>query len=181
MEELIPFLLFIIVGVLSVIGKVKKGKKKKQSAKVLGREGLAARIHTWLADLQKRIETQSQKAPKGTLDWEQLIDRSQSESTHPVPYDDALEDIDFDAAKETPSPLPKTTPITTPPQPRTPVQPSEKPTMMAVETPRMTIKANRQPIPTVLPKDRAGLRQAVIWSEILGPPIALRDPFRDHR
>jgi hypothetical protein len=181
MEELIPFLLFTIFVVLSVIGKVKRGKKKHKSAKAIDREGLAVRIHTWLTDLQKRIETQTQKAPKGILDWEKLIGRSQSEGAHPVPYDDGREDMDLDAAKETPSPLPKTAPIATPPQPRMSIGPSERPTTMAVETPRMPIKARRKPMSTMLPTDRAGLRQAVIWSEILGPPIALRDPFRENR
>jgi hypothetical protein len=181
MEELIPFILFVIFGILSVIGKVKKDKKKKRRAKAQGRRGLAVRIHNWLTDLQKRIETQSKKAPKGQFDWEQLIGGSQLQRTQTTPRDDALEDIDLDTAIQTPSPPPKATPVATSPPPYRPQKPSEKPDMVAVEPPLMTIKTRREPIPSVLPTDRAGLRQAVVWSEILGPPIALRDPFRDKR
>jgi hypothetical protein len=155
--------------------------KEKQSAKVRGREGLAVRIHAWLTDLKKRIDTQSKNAHKGKLEWERLIDRSQPASTHSASYDDALEDIDFDAAIKTPSPLPKAKPFEKLTQPHMPTKPSEKPQMMAVETPRKQAEAGRKPCQTVLPTDRFGLQQAVIWSEILGPPIALRDPFRDNR
>jgi len=180
MENIIPFLLFVIFGILSTIAKVKKDKKKKKSANGRGREGLAVRIHAWLTDLQKRIETQSKKAPKGKFEWEQLMDRSQLKTTDTPPHDDTLEDIDLEPVKETPSP-PKATPIEAPSQQHTPIEPSEKPDLMAVEIPRMTIKARRKTTPSVLPTSRSDLRQAVVWSEILGPPIALRDPLRDNR
>jgi hypothetical protein len=181
MEDLIPFLLFIIVGILSAMGKVKKEKKKKQRVKARRRNGLVARIHAWLTDLQKRIQIQSEKAPKGIREWEQLIGRSQLERTQPLPYDDALGDIDRDAVKKTPAPLPKATVSATSPQPHMPIEPPEKPNMMAVEPPRMAKTARRKPIPSTLPRSRSGLRTAIVWSEILGPPIALRDPFGDNR
>ena len=181
MEELIPFLLFVIFGIISVIGKVKKIKKKKQGTKARGREGLAVRIHAWLTDLQKRIETQSKKAPKGKLDWEQLIGRSQLESTHTIPTDDALEDVYLEATEQTPSPVPKAKPLRVSPPPHVLKKSSDKSKMMGVETPRMPKKDRRRPTPTVLPTDRSSLRLAVVWSEILGPPISLRDPFRDTR
>jgi hypothetical protein len=181
MEELIPFLLFAIFGILSAIAKVKKDKKKKKRSKAHGREGLAVRIHAWLTDLQKRIETQSKKAPKGKFDWEQLIDRSQLKSTDTTPHDDALADMGLDTVKQAPSPLPKATPAVTSPPPHKPIQSSEKPDTMAVDIPRMMKKARRKPIPRALPTSRSDLRQAVVWSEILSPPIALRDPFGDHR
>jgi hypothetical protein len=181
MEELIPFLLFVIFGILSVIGKVRKDKKKRKRANARGREGLVVRIHTWLTDLQQRIEAQSKKAPKGQFDWQQLIDGSQLKRTDTPPHDDAREAIDLDTAKETPSPLPKATPMATSPPPHLPTQPSEKPDMVAAEPPLVAIKARRTPIPSVLPTSRSDLRQAIVWSEILGPPIALRDPFENHR
>jgi hypothetical protein len=53
--------------------------------------------------------------------------------------------------------------------------------MVAAEPPLVAIKARRTPIPSVLPTSRSDLRQAIVWSEILGPPIALRDPFENHR
>jgi hypothetical protein len=62
-----------------------------------------------------------------------------------------------------------------------PSQPPEKPDMMAVDPPRMSVKGRRKTITNVLPTSRSDLRQAVVWSEILGPPIALRDPFRQNR
>jgi hypothetical protein len=181
MEELIPFILFVIIGILSAIGKVKKDKKKRKSPKTRGRQGLAVRIHAWLTDLQKRIEAQSKKAPKGTFDWKQLMEGSQLEPTDTIPHGDVLEEIDLDTVKETPSPLPRVTPNKPSPPPHMPIQPSEKPDLMAVDIPQMTVKAKRKTILSVLPTSPSDLRQAVVWSEILGPPIALRDPFRDNR
>jgi hypothetical protein len=180
MEELIPFLLFVIFGILSVIGKVRKNKKKRRSATARERQGLAVRIHAWLTDLQQRIEAQSKKAPKGQFDWEQLIGRSDLKGPD-TPPDEAPADIDLDTVKKTPSPRPKARPTATSPPPHMPTRPLEKPERMAVDIPRMTIKAERKPMPSVLPTSRSGLRQAIVWSEIIGPPIALRDPFGDHR
>jgi hypothetical protein len=181
MEELIPFLLFVIFGILSAVGKIKKNKKKKIGAKARGRQGLAARIHAWLTDLQQRIEAQSKNAPKGTFDWEQLIGRSDLKGPDNPPLDDAHDDIDLDPVEETPSPLPEAAPAAASPAPRMPTRLLEKPDTMAVEPPRMAIKPGRKPVPSVLPTSRSGLRQAIVWSEILGPPIGLRDPFRDNR
>jgi hypothetical protein len=180
MEELILFLFFVIFGILSAIAKVRKDKKKSKSANARGREGLAVRIRAWLIDLQQRIETQSKKAPKGTFDWEQLIDGSKLTHTDTTPHDEAREDIDLDTVKETPSPLPEAAPAAASPPTRMPTQPLEKPDMMAFEPPRMAIKPRRKPVPSVLPTSRSDLRQAIVWSEILGPPIALRDPFKDN-
>jgi hypothetical protein len=181
MEELVPFLLFVVFGILSVLGKVRKDKKKRKRAKVQGRQGLAVRIHAWLTDLQKRIEAQSKKAPKGTFDWEQLIDGSRLKRTDTAPHDDARADIDLDPVEETPSPLSKPAPVGASPHSHMPTKPLDKPDMTAVDIPRMTIKAERKPISSVLPTSRSDLRQAVVWSEIIGPPIALRDPFGDQR
>jgi hypothetical protein len=181
MEELIPFLLFVIFGILSAVGKVRKDKKKRKSSNARRRQGLAARIHAWLTDLQQRIEAQSKNAPKGTFDWEQLIGRSDLKGPDTPPLDDAREEIDLDPFKEPPSPLPEAAPAAASPPPHMPTQPLEEPDMPAVDIPRMPIKPRRKPIPGVLPTNRADLRLAIVWSEILGPPIALRDPFRDHR
>ena len=180
MENLIPFILFVIVGILSAIGKMRKVKKKKNTD-VRKPRGLTGRIQAWLTDLRQRIETQSRKAPKGQFDWEQLIGRSGLKTAETTAHDDAFEDMDLDTVQETPSPRPNATPLVTPPPPHMPSQPPEKPDMMAVDPPRMSVKGRRKTITNVLPTSRSDLRQAVVWSEILGPPIALRDPFRQNR
>jgi hypothetical protein len=134
-----------------------------------------------LVDLQERIQTQPKKNQKGTLDWDQLIGRSQIETTQPIPHDDARDDMTLDEVKETPSTLPEAKPFAASSQPHMSLKASEKPDMMAVEPSGMAIKARRKLIPSVLTASRSDLRQAVVWSEILGPPIALRDPSRGNR
>lgn len=177
MEDLIAFLFFIIVGIFSVLGKVKKKQKEKQRANARGRGGLTGWLHAWLIDLQKRIETQSKKRPKGSFDWEQITGESQQEQTPTIPFDDASELMGLDVAGEIVSPLPKAQALAPSPRLRMP----EKPQGQAVDTPQMPQIVRRKPMPSMLLMNRSRLRQAVVWSEILGPPIALRDPFRESR
>lgn len=181
MEDLIQFLLFIGVGLLLAIGKMQSKKKKKRGAKARESEGLTTRINAWLTSLQKHIETQSKKTAGVKTGWEQLIGGSRPVRPQTDPSDGTIEDVDLGAGETTPSPPPRTAPTAPPPQPHLSIRPAENPTSPAIEIPQRPPTVRRKPNQAVLPMQRTGLRQAVVWSEILGPPVALRDPFGDNR
>ena len=180
MEELIPLILFVIFSILSAVGKARSNKKKKKQPTAQRRKGLVERFITWVFALQKRIEEQSKKNPKGELDWEDLLGRSKPQRPDARPPGEAHQDTDLNPFKGTYSPPPKARPAARSTSPYEARQQLDKKDMEAADTPRVNLKAKKNSM-GILPTSRADLRQAIVWSEIIGPPVALRDPFGDHR
>ena len=192
MEDFLPFLLFIIVGILSIVGKSMARKKKKQGAPPKKGGDLITRLNAFLTDVQKRMEAQSKAgAPGGQSGWEQVMGRTRPGAARPAPYEEeslddlVLEETDITPAPPEPRPIRRHTMLL--------VEPEKKPGRPRAAAPRPAARAKAMPPapmpepaaqamggppPAAVPKTRAGLRKAVIWSEIIGPPVALRDPTK---
>lgn len=194
MEDLIPFLIFIIVGILSVVAKSKARKKKKQGQPPKKGGDLITRLNAFLTDVQKRLEAQSQAGTPGAQSgWEQLLGRPRPGAARPLPgkeesLDDlVLEETDIPPAPPGPKPIRRHTMLLVEPEkkpgrrladaPRPAARARQTPTAPA-PAPQPEARATGSPPPAAAPKTRAGLRRAVVWSEIIGPPMALRDPTK---
>ncbi len=163
MEALIPILFFFIIFFV-IIFKIFNGIRKIFFSKG-GKEGKSASWKDFLKDLTEQMQ-QQMEAPKadtkeGRSAWEQILGREiEEEPVEPIPV---------------PPPPPK------PPKPkktgeRVP-RPAPSPAAKAAVG-RETAKAVSPPPGMNLGEAAPSvdeLRNAVIWSEILGKPVGLRD------
>lgn len=160
-ESLIP-ILFVIVWILSVVFGKKKKKGKKDSP-------LKGVIGNLLKQVKAELEKNSARA-KGDSGWDVLVGdgAAQSEAAPPFPLDvdtDSLPDPDPDFYSGPDRQL------APPPIPALQKQ-SQKPTLPPIAAGKMaSVPTRGKAAGTTVAID---LEKAVIWSEILAPPVAFR-------
>lgn len=162
-------LIVIIIAVVSVIGKMQAQQKKGAEPSDSG--GLIAKLSTFFTDIQRKIDEQSKGSTTGSSPWSQLSGGSQTDT-----HDDTLEDLVLD--EEQAHPLPEKMP---PPQPVGARRKRfEKKQILPDAPPRPALRTAKSTY-SIVNTNRAELRRAVVWREILGPPVALRDQLSDRR
>jgi len=168
-DNLITFILlfvfFVLPSVLKSLGKKKKPIKiKKKKTSIFGK--LGDTIQKFVRELEKQAleAKQKAKAEEQGLTWEELADQDEIE-------------LDLNEEIHQPAPVQKTVPPV--PEFYDPDHPfiSPKKTPVPALEP---VRAETHSGSCALPGIRANLpvhslRQAVVWSEILGKPVALRD------
>lgn len=174
MDNIVTLIIVIIIVVSSVISEIKKRQKTQKGLKTEG-GGWFKKLDAFLTDIQNRLEQQSKESSTGGFDWSRLRDggdanRSRSDADEEVVDELVFEEIEL--------PLrPKEKPPEAPDRIRT-VQPVETPVPSASQL--AALHAGK-PSHAAMAVSRAELRKAVIWSEILGPPMALRDQLSGRR
>jgi len=159
--------IFIVLG--SIIRKFKAQQKAKQGATPPD-GGWLTKLKAALADLQRQIEQQSKGRTSGASAWDHLLDGGEPHSSQPDADEAALDDRVFEEAQTQPHPkkMPPAAPV------RAQTIRSDKTQGMPGVRRRKAVHAG-QPSCAPMAVSRADLRKAVIWAEILGPPVALRD------
>jgi len=161
-DSIITFLFILAFFVLpSILKQIKARKKKaaqpqkvKKKPSIFGR--LGEQIRQFIRELEKQAQKQRQSGKDQSTVWEEL---SEDEELPPG-YERVDEDTDFSE----PGPEVFKPPVTIRSQRRKPVQESSiaEPALQASVPGTYRFKSNP-------------LQNAIIWSEILSKPIALRD------
>jgi len=159
-------LIVVIIAIVSAFGKIKAKQKPAKGAKPAKPGELAAKLKAFFAEIQERFDTQTPRGASGASRWGQLMQGGKADGSSADRYDMTLEDLDLED-EETPA-----EPETKPPARFTRFQTKASKEQPAARPPDLRVPA-LAPAKTV--PDRAFLRRAVIWSEIIGPPVALRD------
>jgi len=159
--------IFIVLG--SITRKFKARQKAKQGA-TLPDGGWLTKLKAALADIQRQIEQQSKGRTSGASGWDHLLDGGEPYSSQPDADEAAPDDRVFEEAQTQPhlKKMPPAAPV------RSQAIRSDKTQVVPGVRRRKTVHAG-QPSCAPMAVSRAGLRKAVIWAEILGPPVALRD------
>lgn len=158
-------LIVIIIAVLSVFSKLKVKQKTQPGG------AWVTKLRAFLTDIQRKIEQQSKDRTAGASGWDRLLD---SGETFRSPSDADEEALDDQVLVEA-----KTQPPAKRMPPEAPVRiqqtsPSDTTQLVRAAQRRKALQTGKRS-PTFMAAGRADLRKAVIWSEILGPPMALRD------
>lgn len=168
MENLFP-LIFIVIALLSIINKLKKRSKPRRDAKA-PEAGWIQKLNAVLADIQQRLQQSPQGGAPGPSPWERLLkggDLPGSPSHVPA---GARDELEVESVPSAPGPARIR-----------PVAPERAPAARADKTPPVSsglqapAASSGKVSVTPAPGSRADLRKAVVWSEILGPPVALKD------
>jgi hypothetical protein len=160
-------LIIIIITIVSAIGQIAKSKKKSAGGgKPAARGELGTKLKAFFSEIQQRLEESSSKGSPGASPWDALQDVGQAKEPPAGSYELSLEDLELEE-EEAPAPpvkKPPPRPARVPAKPAAarPVDPAPEP--CAPEP----LVGKTAPCPEFL-------RRAVVWSEILGPPLALRD------
>jgi hypothetical protein len=167
MENIVTLIVILIV-LWSVISKRRAKKKARRGDAAPPGGSWIARLNTLLTDIQKRLQQQPKTSAGGTFDWRRLLDgealRSQSDADEAAPDEPVFEEM-------APSAAPESTPPADPAVAR--VTRADR-TQPVPDTPRREAYQRGKPSFASTAASRSDLRKAVIWSEILGPPVALR-------
>jgi hypothetical protein len=165
MDDIIT-LIVIIIAIVSAASKIKAKQKPKSGAKPATGSELGTKLKAFFTEIQQRLEEQSPKDPSGASPWDALQNASQTKEPPVRSYELSLDDLELEEDDEPAAPVQKL-----------PVQPAR-----VHPRPAATEPIDPAPEPCA-PEQMAGkatpcpkfLRRAVVWSEILGPPVALRD------
>lgn len=149
--------IFIVLG--SIVRKFKAQKKAKQGATPPD-GGWLTKLKAALADIQRQIEQQAKGRTSGASGWDQFLDGGEPYSSQP--------DVDEALTQPHPKKMPPAAPV------RAQTIRSDKTQVVPGIKRRKAVHAG-QPSCASMAVSRADLRKAVIWAEILGPPVALRD------
>ena len=166
-EHLIWIIIFLVYVVWVIIKKVRAASKTSE-------KGVAKRLPEWkeklyklMSQVKKEIETAKQEDLEKETGWERFLPREDDEPELAM-ADVTLEDLEpirkethpervVRVLEKTPSPKIKPAPVKV-------VAESIEPTVSGKEILTKDLEFGIQ-----------DLRKAVIWSEILAPPLALRD------
>jgi hypothetical protein len=166
MDALIT-LIIIIITVVSVVSRIRTKEKSKSGARPAAGSELGTKLKAFFTEIQRSFEEQTPKGPAGASRWQRLQDAGQAKGPPERSYELSYEDLELEEEKPPAAPV-KKAPV------RRPASDSPKP---AVAPPVDSAPAPCAPKP--LDAGTAScpesLRKAVVWSEILGPPVALRD------
>lgn len=154
-ENLIWVVIFVIY-VVSVIAKRLRGAAKPTDGAPAPRvPRLAEKIEAWLGQVRRELEAAAKKPVSPPAGWEQVA----------PPREDWAEEAPEPAADAAP-PAPKRV------MARKPKPPVRKAPPQAPAPAVVSVKRRVDDFSSLEVQD---LRRAVIWSEILGPPLALRE------
>ena len=162
-------LIVILIAVWSILTKLKAKRKKRSGAKP-AHFGWIATLKAFLSDIQRQIEEQSKNRTGDASGWDRFLDESQTDSASTDVNEAVLDDrvlADVQTVTE-PKKMPPTRPVRVQP-------PRSDRTQFVPAAPRPKASPVGRLPRKIMVANRADLRQAVIWSEILGPPVALRD------
>ena len=168
MDNIVTLIVIIIV-VLSIFSKLKARRKTQPGATPLV-GGWVTKLKALLTDIQRQIEQQSKDRTTGASGWDQFLDDGETFSTPSDADAEALDDRMFEQSQTQPPPkrMPPAAPV------RSQTSRSDR-IQLPPGAPRQKALHAGKPSRTFMAASRADLRKAVIWSEILGPPVALRD------
>lgn len=159
-------LIVVIIAIVSALSKAKTRQKSKQTANAPESNELAAKLKTFFAQVQERLNTQSRQGAGGASAWGPLM-QAEKDKEPPEHYDMSLEDL---VLEEEPAPAKVEKRL-----PARPTMAQAKPVAPQATSSHSGMLAEK-PLASKTSPDVATLRRALIWSEILGPPVALRDP-----
>lgn len=172
MENLITVIIILLIAFVSIIRKISAKQAQKQSSGSPAQAGLMGRINAFINEIQQRIEEQQAREDSPSADeWQQLMEEGAPSRRYQEALDDQIMeggfDIDDHPEEITPTRRPEAKPMPSPQPPSPPAMPPAR------------AKADLG-IPLLgSTMSGANLRRAIIWSEILGPPVALREPGGD--
>ena len=166
MDDIIT-LIIVIITVVSAITSIRSKQKPKSGAKQAPGGELGTKLKAFFAEVQRGFEEQTSKSPSGASRWERLQNAGQSKAPPARSYELSPDDLELEEEKPPAAParrMQQHRPAGTRPKPEAapPVHPAHGP--CAPEP--LAVKG--APCPEFL-------QRAVVWSEILGPPVALRD------
>jgi hypothetical protein len=173
MDNFIP-LIVILIFIVSIVSRIKSAQKPKAGARPAPPGDLGTKLKAFFSEIQQKLEEQAPSGPSGPSRWERLSTAGQTRLSPPPGDEMALDDLELEYEEAQPTPLPVKKP---------PLRPAMTPTPPPEELPRSgrpgpctpeSLDAREAPCPEFL-------RRAVVWSEILGPPVALRDFFQNRR
>ncbi len=175
MENIIT-LIVIIIMIVSTISKIKAKNKTKKGGKPPGSGGWMEKLNAFLANIEQNAQQQSKKSTTGISEWKKLMQGVKAVSLQTDPHEDSLDDLILE-------------------EDELPAHATEKPIVQPVKD--QVRRSHKKKIPPDAPLEpalrtqksrrsmmainRANLRRAIIWSEILGPPVALRDQSSGRR
>ena len=145
-ENLIGILIFLIFIVSVIRKKARAGSRDEKAGTAKSQFGWKAKLDKYLTRIKQEMEASKREGPGADTVWEELM---QSEETSPEIREPVIE---------------KARSSTIEPVIRKVSAKSTEPSACARETPSKDLSYGVQ-----------DLRRAVIWSEILAPPLALRD------
>ena len=163
MDNLIT-LIIVIVTIVSVISNIRKQQRNKspQAKPKKQQEGLFAKLSAALSEMQQQMEAGAAKRTSAKTPWDQLMDAAGGGRVQTEPVDASLEDLILE--EDTPQP-----------------QRAKPASRIATARRAEKRKAPTEPEPMArrrpphYPTGRNRLRKAIVWSEILAPPVALRE------
>ena len=167
-DTLITYILLFLFFVLPAILKRRKKKAAEKtkpvqaSGKKTGFSGIGNALREFVKEMERQVQEAkaAERQTSGTPDrgsvWDLLDDREPETETAERASVGRRTDLDDVVS---PAPMTRATPVADSPPART--------------------KRPPKPVPTCIPRVRtalpaSALQQAVVWSEILGPPKALR-------
>ena len=161
MEELIQLIIILaIIG--STIWKMIKSSQSEKTEKLSVIDKLKKAFDEMARSIQTELETRAGEASPGTDAWERLLagpaSEDEPEKTAPPPLPAPSGKPEIKEKKGLAPPLPK---------------PADKVSQPEAEMhPGIMATAKKQPVGYL---GKTDLQRAVIWSEILGPPVGLRE------
>ena len=166
-EHLIWIIIFLVYVVSAIIKKVRAASK-------ISEKGIAKRLPKWkeklnkfMSQVKQEIDTAKQEDLEKETGWERFLPREDDEPELAM-ADVTIEDLEPIRKKTPPEKVVRVLEKT--PSPK--IKPA--PVKVVAESIEPTVSGKE-----ILPKDLEfgiqDLRKAVIWSEILAPPLALRD------
>lgn len=168
MDNLIT-LVVVIIFVVSMLSRIKAAQKPKNDAKRIPPSDLGSKLRTFFAEIQRKMEEQAAGGPASTSRWDELSDGGGTRQSSQSDDEMSLVDLELAPVEAQPSsPKPVKKPPSRPPMARS--QPPE-------EGPHggHPGSCKGEPMPANAASCPDFLRRAVVWSEILGPPVSLRD------
>ncbi|MBR9984809.1 MAG: hypothetical protein KFF68_02755 [Desulfosarcina sp.] len=168
-------LIVILIAVWSMVNKYKAKRKKGSGAKPAPGSWVT-KLKGFLADIQRQIEQQSKDRSGNASGWDRFLDDGETHRSSSDGDDLVLDDRVLTEAQTQP-----------PAKKIPPVAPVRGQTFRSDKTQvdpgalRRRALTDGKPSRTFMAASRADLRNAVVWSEILGPPMALRDQRRGQR
>jgi hypothetical protein len=154
-ENLIWVLIFLVYIVSVILKKARAGSKDGKVGAAKSRSGWKAKLDQYLTRIKQEMEASKREGPGTDTVWEELM-QSEEDPLEPARVGASSGSID-PAIKKAESP--KREPVIKKIAPETTVSAAYK----------------KRPGSNELSFEIQDLKKAVIWSEILAPPIALRD------
>ena len=159
-------LIVVIITVVSAISRIKTRQKPKAGAKPVTGGELGNKLKAFFAEIQHRLEEQAPGGPSGAGRWDSLRYGGNAGEPSQPSYELSLEDLELEEGE------PPAAPSKKPPAGPAGVQsgPAAAASDYSAPAPCESdpLAGRAAPCPEFM-------RRAVVWSEILGPPVALRD------